>query len=124
LKKTLWKAVKTGDLVVYADQYDGVFRAKIVEVDIRVSAREEAGGFGYPYGKTAESGTVKIEWETLVAGHRVKQTGFENLENLIVYSVGRLVQLKRKWNLWQTAKSQAEGLEADFLVKVEEYKQV
>lgn len=122
LKRELWKAVKTGDLVVYADQYDGVFRAKIVAVDIRVSARAEAGGFGYPYGKTAVSGTVKIEWETVVAGRRVKQTGFENLVNLIVYSIGRLSQLKRKWNSWQAAKSSASSLEADFLVKVGEYR--
>lgn len=124
MKRELWKAVKTGDLVVYADQFDGVFRAKIVETDIRISAREEAGGFGYPYGKTAVSGTVKIEWETLVTGRRVKQTGFENLANLIVYSIGRLSQLKRKWNLWQAAKSSADALEADFLVKVEEYKKI
>ena len=124
LKRELWKAVKSGDLVVYADQFDGVFRAKIVETDIRVSARAEAGGFGYPYGKTAETGTVKIEWETVVAGHRVKQSGIENLANLIVYSAGRLGQLKRKWNSWQAAKSQAEALSAEFLVKVEEYKAV
>ena len=124
LKKELWKAARTGDLMVYADRYDGVFRAKIVEVDIRLYEKGAPSSHGYPYGLTAETGTVKIEYETVVAGRRVKHTIVENLGNLIVYSAGRLGQLTRKWNLWQTAKSKAAGLEADFVAKIEEYKAI
>ena len=124
MKRELWKAARTGDLVVYADRYDGVFRAKIVEVDIHIYEKGAPSSWGYPYGKTAESGTVKLEYETLVAGRRVKQQKIENLMNLIVYSAGRLGQLKKKWNLWQVAKSKATDLEHQFLVKIEEYKKL
>jgi hypothetical protein len=115
-----WRDVKTGDLVIYADVHEGVFRAKVVTVDIAVFEPGSKTIRAHPWGLTADSGAVEIEYEKETAGNLVKQRKFENLGNLVKYTVYRLRDLRRKWSSYSKAKTAAEAAEEIFNAKVRE----
>jgi len=114
LKSELWASVKRGDFVIYADEYEGVFRAKIVELDIALKTVGKVTEITYPYGKTAETGTVRIQYDS-------KQL-ITNLRDLIEHSPARLWSLQQAWEKWQTEKSEADELRAEFLKLASELK--
>ena len=114
MKSELWEKVKVGSWVIYADQDAGVWKAKVVEVDIRIYEPGEPSRWGYPYGKTAETGTVKIRYnETEI---------YENLENLVTYGPVKLAKLKKDWNRWRAGKAEADVYKETFLARIQEYR--
>jgi len=113
MKKEKWREVKVTDLVIYADEFDGVHKAVVKEVDIKVSLRERPAIYGYPYGKTAESGTVRIQYDhnDLIC----------SLEQLIEYRVATLAQLARLWSQWKKVQNMALGWRSEYLDQVRAY---
>ena len=114
MKKALWAKIKVGSWVIYADEYEGVFRAKVVETDLRLYEPGEPSRWGYPYGKTLVSGVVKISYDS--------KELIENLENLIAYGPGKLARLRRDWNLYQTAKAKSDELNTTYVDRIREYR--
>ena len=112
MKSEYWDGMRRGDWVIYANEYDGVHRAKIIEVDIRLYDPGLPSKWGYPYGLTAETGTVKIRYDTTEK--------IENLENLLAYIPGNISKLKKAWNQMQAAKAKATSITEAFLMKVRE----
>ena len=104
--------MRRGDWVIYADQYDGVHRAKIVEVDIKIYDPGLPTKWGYPYGLTAETGTVKIRYDTTEK--------IENLENLLAFIPANLTILKKAWATMVAAKEQAQAITEAFYTRVRE----
>jgi len=107
-----WDGMRRGDWVIYADQYEGVHRVKIVEIDIKIREETDVTKWAYPYGLTAETGTVKIRYgdEDII----------ENLANLLAYTPGVINALKKAWNTWKRAEASATAYLEDFLSKVRE----
>ena len=107
-----WDGMRRGDWVIYADQYEGVHRAKIVEVDIKLYDPGLPTKYGYPYGLTAETGTVKIQYNTT--------TKIENLENLLAFIPANLTALKKAWNRMVAEKAEYDMYTEAFLTRVQE----
>lgn len=114
MKHELWPKIRVGSHVIYADEYLGVYRAKVVEVDIEIYEPGEPSRRANPYGLTRETGVVRIQYDTTEL--------IENLENLIAYGPSKLARLRRDWNLWQAKKANAEGLRETFLARIQEYR--
>lgn len=114
MKRELWKKVKVGSWVIYADQYLGVFKAKVTEIDLMIYTPGEPSRRGYPYGKTADKGVVKIRYD--------ETETIENLTDLIVYGPSKYAVLRRDWTQWQNRKAAAEGFRDTFLERCREYK--
>jgi len=112
LKRELWPRVKVGTWLIYADEYEGVFRAKVVEVDVRIYEPGLPSRWGYPYGFTKDTGTVKIQLDS--------RELIENLTNLVQYSASRLNELRKAWESWQSVKAEAEGYREQFLALAKE----
>lgn len=108
--------MKPGTLVIYADPDHGIFRAKITEIDIRVEDPTVVTRWGYPYGKTATRGTVRIKFDT--------QEIIENLANLVVHGPAKLAKLRRAWNNWQAAKATATAYEEAYNQLLQEYREL
>lgn len=102
-----WAKVKPGDLVIYADEYEGVHKAKILETDIRLQEPGPPSVWSYPYGKTAETGTVKIQYDSTEV--------ILNLAQLAVYKVATLATLERSWVAWKAQEKSAGVLRQRFL---------
>lgn len=116
MKRELWAQVKTGDFVIYADEYEGVFRAKITQVDIRLYEPGSPSRWANPYGLTRETGTVEILYED--------QTKIENLANLIRYSSARLARLRRDWNAWQARLATSNAYRDTYLGRIQTYREL
>ena len=114
MKRELWPRVKVGSFVIYADEYDGVHRAKVVETDIKIYEPGTPTRWGYPYGKTSETGTVRIQYDERRLIH--------NLAELVPYSPWKLGRLRKAWNTYQSAKATAESYREAFLTRVAEYR--
>jgi len=100
LKAELWPKVKEGDYLIYADEYDGVFKAKVIETDITIETYEPEYRREQPYGLTAETGYVKIKYN--------EKELIENLANLIRFVDAWYRRLKKIWDEYQQKKSEAE----------------
>ena len=61
MKSELWSKVKRGDYLIYADEYDGVQKAKVTEIDISIEIFEPEYKKEQPWGLTAETGYVRIK---------------------------------------------------------------
>lgn len=107
-----WDEMRRGDWVIYADQYDGVHRAKIVEVDIKLREEGTPSVWGYPYGLTAETGTVRIQYDNT--------TKIENLENLLAFIPANLTALKKAWADMVAAQAEYDTYTEVFLTRVQE----
>lgn len=82
MKAELWKNVKTGQYLIYADETDGVHKVRVTEINIKVETFEPAYKAEYPYGQTADQGYVKIYWKMNDIEHEI----VENLANLITFN--------------------------------------
>ena len=116
MKRELWPKIKVGSWVIYADEYAGVFKAKVIETDIRVYEPGTPSRWGYPYGMTEKTGTVKIRYDT--------QELIENLANLVKYGPAKFEKLRRAWQEWQTVKRDAEAYREAFLDLAQQYKEL
>ena len=114
MKSELWEKVKVGSWVIYADQDAGVFKAKVIETDIKIYEPGEPSVWGHPYGLTAETGTVKIRYNETEL--------LENLENLITYGPAKLAKLKKDWNRWRAQQASSDALKETFLARIQEYR--
>ena len=112
MKSEYWDGMRRGDWVIYADEYEGVHRAKITEIDIKIYDPGLPSKWGYPYGRTAETGTVKIRYDTT--------TKIENLENLLAFIPANLTALQKAWATMVAAKAKAETYTEAFLTRVQE----
>ena len=116
MKRELWTSVKTGDYVILADEYKGVFRAKVIQTDIRIYEPGSPSRWGHPYGLTAEAGTVEIEYDG--------DTKIENLANLVRYSSARLARLRRDWNSWQRWVATSNSYRETYLGRIQTYREL
>jgi len=109
LKSADWKYVKVGDYLIYADEDEGVKKAQVIEIDIKVEAFEPTWHYDYPYGLTTETGVVKIKYDEteLVA----------NLADLIKFNNADFRRLEQAWREWQDEKDEAEDLKDDFITE-------
>ena len=114
MKAELWDKVKPGAWVIYADEYDGVHRAMVKEIDIRIYEEGEPSRWGHPYGLTKDTGTVKITYDSTEM--------IANLADLIKYSQVQLRALEKAWARWQSYKISAETRREAFLAMLTEYK--
>lgn len=113
MKRALWPQIKVGSFVVYADRYRGVYKAKVTEIDVKVYEPGEPSRWGYPYGKTTETGACKISYnETEI---------LENLENLVAYTPFKLGKLRRAWTKYQDSKATTDLYEEQYLTLIQEY---
>jgi len=114
LKKELWARVQAGDWLIYADEYDGVHKVKVAEVDITQYEPGPPAREAQPWGLTAETGTVKIQYDAV---ERI-----ENLADLIPWNLSRFQALERAWKDLQAAKATAEDLGVKFNTQVADWK--
>ena len=114
MKRELWAKVKVGTLVIYADEYEGVFRGKVTEIDIRIYEEGPPSRWARPYGLTKTTGTVRIQYNSL--------SKIENLADLVTYGTRKYAVLRRDWSQWQRQKAAAEALQATFRARVTEYR--
>lgn len=118
MREGLWRSVKVGDLLIFADVFSGVKRVKVVGVDIRFYAPSRdpkvPTTFSYPYGKTAEYGTVEVLFDGDVK--------IVNLADFIVYSRSVWDELVRLYGDFVKVSVQCEGVKKKFLDRVGELK--
>jgi len=114
VKRADWGRVKRGDRLIYADEYEGVFQAKVLEVDIRLYEPGEPSRYGYPYGKTEITGSVRIEIEK--AG--VKTELIENLANLIPYGPEKLRALQTLYETLAKYRAAVDASKEEFNAQV------
>jgi len=93
MKRADWGRVKRGQYLIYADVDVGVFKAKVVEVDIRLYEPGEPSRYGYPYGLTKDTGAVKISY----IQDKVTQEMINNLAELIIWGPEKFTQLTEIW---------------------------
>lgn len=93
VKKGDWGRVKRGSYLIYADPEVGVFKAKVVELDIRLYEPGEPSRYGYPYGLTKTTGAVRISYVT-EAG---TQEMIHNLGELVKWGPEKFRQLTGIW---------------------------
>lgn len=114
MKSELWGKVRVGSWLIYADEYDGVHRVMVKEIDIRIYEPGEPSRWGHPYGLTKDTGTVKIVYDSTEK--------IENLADLIRYSQVQLRALEKAWARYQSYKASAETHRGAFLAMIAEYK--
>jgi len=107
MKAAEWKYVKVGNYVIYADEDDGVQKAQVIEIDIKETVEKPTLHFDYPYGKTADSGVVKIKYN--------ENEAVINLANLVKWNPTYYRQLEKAWREWQEYKAAAESLKDTFI---------
>ena len=104
MKSELWSKVKRGDYLIYADEYDGVQKVKVTEIDISIEVFEPEYKKVQPYGLTADKGYVKISWKVDEVEHVIA----ENLANLIRFNLSWFGHLKAAYNKWQEYRATAD----------------
>jgi len=93
MKAADWGKVKPGDWLIYASEYEGIFKAKVLEVDIRLYEPGEPSVWSYPYGLTKDTGTIKIQYDEAEA--------IVNLADMIRYTQDNLQRLEMAWKKYQ-----------------------
>ena len=111
MKTELWSKVKRGDYLIYADETDGVQKAKVTEIDITVETFEPEYKKEQPYGLTADQGYVKISWKE----DELEWEATENLANLIKFNLTYYRRLKARYDTWRSAQATAETYREDFI---------
>lgn len=96
MKSEDWKRVKRGQLLILARTDIGVVKVTVIELDVAVEVTAPTYRREYPWGKTVQSGTVKIRYNNTQI--------IENLRNLIKYDVAVFAQLKKAYRDWQSYK--------------------
>jgi len=116
MKSEDWKCVKVHQWLIYPTEIYGVLKCEVIEVDVKIAEPLPTFHYDYPYGKTAETGTVKIKY-TL---NDVPQEEIENLANLVAYSETAYRELLRAYNEWQAYLNTANSYKETYLTLVEE----
>jgi len=93
MKAIDWGKVKPGTILIYASEYEGIFRAKVLETDIRLYEPGEPSVWSYPYGLTKDTGTIRIQYDEAEA--------VVNLADMIRYSQDNLQRLETAWKKYQ-----------------------
>jgi len=114
LKPENWKYVKIGNWFIYATTEIGVKKAKVIETDIKIEYFEPKYKVGYPYGLTAETGVVRIQYDDVKA--------IANLADLIKFTPARYTRLVKAWNEWQKYKQWSEAYKETFQSLINEFK--
>ena len=114
MKRELWPKVKVGSWVIYADEDAGVQKARVTEVDIKIYEPGEPSRWGYPYGKTKDTGTVKIRYDETEL--------IENLADLITYGPTKFRKLRKDWTSLAAAKDSFENTREIFMARIQEYR--
>lgn len=114
VESELWNQVKVGDWLIYADRYEGPYKVLIVEIDIKMYEEGPPARWEYPYGLTAETGTVKIK--------RDDTETYENLANLIKFSNAYWIALLKAWEKYRAKKVLSDEYLETFLGLVTEFK--
>ena len=100
--------------MIFADPFEGVFKALVKDVDIRIVDPEEPGGYSYPYGLTSDSGTVEIAFGDVLR--------IVNLGDLIKWSGSRYNQLVKAWGIYVARKKLSDDQLDVFNARVTEFK--
>ena len=116
MKAEDWKLVKRHDVLIYATDLIGVVKCEVTEIDIKVEERRPTLHWGYPYGKTADTGALKIKYEL----NGVAQEHVENLENLIRFNQAIYAELIRAYQQWQTYHEAAQTYKEAFTTLIQE----
>lgn len=110
MKTDLWKNVKAGDYLIYADEDDGVHKVKVTEINIKVETFDPEYKAEYPYGTTEDKGYVKVYWKE----NDTEQEIVENLASLIRFVNSWYTDLKAKYDKWQLELAEANDEEETF----------
>jgi len=97
MKSEDWKLVKRHDVLIYPTEEHGVLKAIVTEIDVKVEERRPTLHWGYPYGKTAETGALKVKYEV----NGVEQEHVENLASLIKFNQAIFAELIQAYQQWQ-----------------------
>ena len=116
MKSEDWKRVKVHQWLIYPTETIGVVKCEVIEVDVKIAEPLPTFHYDYPYGKTAETGTVKIRY-TL---NDVPQEVIENLANLVAYSETAFRELQSAYEKWQQYLGYAENLKENFLTLIQQ----
>jgi len=116
MKSEDWKRVKVHQWLIYPTEIYGVLKCEVIEVDVKIAEPLPTFHYDYPYGKTAETGTVKIKY-TL---NDVVHEEIENLANLVAYSETAYRELLRAYNEWQAYLNTANSYKETYLTMIEE----
>lgn len=113
----LWSRVKVGDYFLFANQYEGVFKARVIEVDLRIY--EESAGPGFPsrwtnpYGLTATTGVVKVRMNS--------EDRILNLGELIPYKNWMESRLESAWTEYQAKYADMEAYRDIYTALITKY---
>jgi hypothetical protein len=119
MKSKDWKNVKVHQWLIYPSEDYGVLKCEVIEVDVKIAEPLPTYHYDYPYGLTAEKGTVKIRY-TL---NDVIQEEVENLANLVAYSETAFRELLRAYNEWQAYLNTANSYKEVFNTLIQNRKQ-
>ena len=114
MKRELWPKVKVGTWVIYADEDLGVHKAKVTEIDVKIYEPGEPSRWGYPYGKTKDTGTVRIRYDETELIH--------NLADLISYGPAKYAKLRKDWQKLAASKAETEMIRETFRARILEYR--
>ena len=114
MKRELWPKVKPGSWVIYADEDAGVHKARVTEVDIKIYEEGAPSRWGYPYGLTKDTGTVKIRYDETELIH--------NLADLITYGPTKYAKLRKDWQKLMASKATTEAYRETFQARITEYR--
>lgn len=112
MKSEEWKRVKRGQMLILANTTVGVVKATVIELDIEVEVTYPTYRKERPWGLTAESGTVKIQYDETEA--------IVNLQDLIKYSPGLFARLRKAYNDWQQYNDYAVAYQESFNTLISE----
>lgn len=105
-----WKRVKVHQWLILAREDVGAVKCEVIEVDVKIAEPLPTFHYDYPYGKTAEKGTIKIRY----VKNKVILEEVENLADLIAYVPAILRELEEAYSKWQTYKDLADTYKEGF----------
>lgn len=94
MKSEDWKRVKRGQTLILARTDIGVVKATVIELDVAVEVTAPTYRKEFPWGKTKDTGTVKLKYNNTVI--------IENLQNLIKYDPAVFAKLKTAYGKWKS----------------------
>jgi len=119
MKSKFWKDVKVHQQLIYPTEEYGVLKVEVIEVNVKIAVDLPTFHYDYPYGMTAEKGTVRIRFSL----NGVVHEDVESLENLVAYSEKAFRELTKAYNLWQAYLNTANSYKETYLSLVAEKKQ-
>jgi len=115
MKSSKWKDVKVHQWLIYPSEDYGVLKCEVTEVDVKIVETLPTYHYEYPYGKTAEKGTVKIRFTY----NGVVKEEIQNLANLVAYSDAIYRELLAAYDKWQDYLTYANGYKDTYLTLIQ-----